>query len=234
MWMSRESKFEEGIAIRGGVPVCFPWFGAAPEGKSGSHGFVRNSMWEFSDAGVSSDGGNFVTLSYKCDDFALHYTVVAAKELTLSLKITNLSDKELNFSGALHTYFNISDCSNIEVKDLDSLSFLDSVSGESGIQYGSLSIDREIDRAFRSCGSVRLTDHGFKRTILIDKYGSDSTVIWNPWIAKSQRMADFGNDEYHTMICIEAAKVPAIGDTGVIAAGDSYELRQVIRVRNEA
>ena len=230
LWMSKASKFENGAAIRGGVPVCFPWFGAAPEGKSGSHGFVRNTMWDIDACGITPDGGNFASLIFKCREFELYYTVTAARELTLSLEIYNSGADVLEFSGALHTYFNISDTENVYVENLDGLFFMDSVTGDQGVQYGSLVIDREIDRVFRGCGSTRIVDNGFKRTIIVDKYGSDSTVIWNPWIEKSKRMPDFGDEEYHSMLCIEAAKVPKIGDKGLLTEGQLCELRQVIRV----
>ena len=234
LWMSDASVFEDGSPMRGGVPICFPWFGAAPEGMSGTHGFVRNSMWELVAAGITADGGNFATLKFTADDFELFYTVSAGSKLTLSLEINNTGKNDLTFGGALHTYFNVCDAEKISVEDLDGLVFLDTVVNEWGIHYGTLKIDREIDRIFDSCGSVRIVDPEYNRIIHVDKYGSDSTVVWNPWIAKSQRMPDFGDDEYHTMICVEAAKVPKAGDAGVIPPRGTYELRQVIRVEATA
>lgn len=230
LWMSKKSMFAEGSPIRGGVPVCFPWFGAAPEGKSGSHGCVRNAMWDVAAAGVAPEGGTFVTLQFANDEFELFYTVTAGRELTLSLEISGKGVSNFHFGGALHTYFNVSDAEAITVEDLDGLVYLDTVTNEYGIQYGPLKIDQETDRIFRTCGSTRIIDPGFNRILHIDKYGSNSTVVWNPWIEKSKRMPDFGDDEYHTMICVEAAKVPRIGDEGVVSSGVVYELRQVIRV----
>ncbi|MBR2626379.1 MAG: D-hexose-6-phosphate mutarotase [Lentisphaeria bacterium] len=230
LWMSEKSMFVDGSPIRGGVPVCFPWFGAAPEGKSGSHGFVRNAMWEVSAAGITPDGGNFVTLYFQADEFELYYTVSAGRQLTLSLEINNKGVADFSFGGALHTYFNVSNAADIMVEDLDGLRYLDTVINEENIQYGPLKIDREIDRIFHTCGSTRIIDPGFNRIIHIDKAGSNSTVVWNPWIDKSRRMPDFGDEEYHTMICVEAAKVPKIGDGGVVSSGVPVELRQVIRI----
>lgn len=232
LWMSEKSLFTAGSPIRGGVPVCFPWFGAAPEGKSGSHGCVRNAMWDVAAAGVAPAGGAFVTLQFANDEFELFYTVTAGRELTLSLEISGKGVSDFHFGGALHTYFNVSDAEAITVEDLDGLVYLDTVSNEYGIQYGPLKIDREIDRIFRTCGSTCIVDPGFNRIIHIDKYGSNSTVVWNPWIEKSKRMPDFGDDEYHTMLCVEAAKVPKFDDEGVVSSGVVYELRQVIRVEN--
>ena len=230
LWMSEKSLFVPGSPIRGGVPVCFPWFGAAPEGKSGSHGFVRNAMWEVAAAGIAPEGGNFATLTFSDGDFELFYTITAGRELTLSLEIENRNIADFHFGGALHTYFNISDISNITVADLDKLSYLDAVTGKNCVQKGNLTVDREIDRIFNTCGSTRIIDPGFKRIIHIDKSGSNSTVVWNPWIDKSCRMQDFGDDEFHTMLCVEAAKVPRTGDGGVVHSGIPAELRQVIRV----
>ena len=230
LWMSGKSLFAAGSPLRGGVPVCFPWFGPAPEGKSGSHGFVRTAMWDVAAAGMAPAGGVFVTLNFRSEPFELFYTVTLGRMLTLSLEIENHSAEEFRFGGALHTYFNVSDAERIAVEGLDGLSYLDKVIGGGGIQRGTLVIDREIDRIFDGCGSVRIVDPGFRREILIDKSGSDSTVVWNPWIDKSKRMADFGDDEYHTMVCVEAARVPAAGDEGIVPPGASVELRQVIRV----
>lgn len=232
LWMSEKSLFKNGSPIRGGVPVCFPWFGAAPEGKNGSHGFVRNAMWDVAAAGVAPDGGVFVTLQFANDEFELFYTVTAGRELTLSLEIRGKGVSDFRFSGALHSYFNVSDAESILIDNMDGLVYLDTVINEYGIQCGPLTIDREIDRIFRTCGSTRIIDLGFNRIIHIDKYGSDSTVIWNPWIEKSKRMPDYGDEEYHTMVCVEAAKVPKIGDGGVVSSGVTYELRQVIRVES--
>lgn len=234
LWMSEKSMFADGSPIRGGVPVCFPWFGAAPEGKSGSHGFVRNAMWDVAAAGITPDGGNFVTLCFQADEFELYYTVSAARQLTLSLEINNRGVADFHFGGALHTYFNVSNAADITVEDLDGLHYLDTVINEENIQFGPLKINREIDRIFHTCGSTRIIDPGFNRIIHIDKSGSNSTVVWNPWVDKSRRMPDFGDEEYHTMICVEAAKVPKIGDAGVVSSGVPVELRQVIRIEQLA
>jgi glucose-6-phosphate 1-epimerase len=230
LWMSEESWFEEGKAIRGGVPICFPWFGAAPEGKSGSHGCVRNAMWDVAAAGIAPEGGNFVTLCFKGDEYELFYTVTANRMLTLSLEVINSGVQPLHFSGALHTYFNVSDLENVTVNGLEGIHFLDTVKHEHGIQEGALVIDREIDRMFYSCGSTAIVDSGYDRVIYVDKFGSNSTVVWNPWIDKSKRMPDFGDEEYHTMVCVEAGKVHIIDDGGVVYSGVPFELRQVIRV----
>lgn len=232
LWMSKESLFEDGKAIRGGVPVCFPWFGAAPEGKSGSHGCVRNAMWDVAAAGIAPEGGNFVTLNFQGEGYELYYTVTADRMLTLSLEVINAGVQPFHFSGALHTYFNISDASKVTVEGLEGISYLDTVKNEYGIQHGPLLIDREIDRMFSTCGSTVIVDCGFNRLIHIDKFGSNSTVVWNPWIDKSKRMPDFGDEEYHTMLCVEAGKVHKIDDAGVVYSGVPFELRQVIRVEH--
>lgn len=230
LWMSDKSVFADGSPIRGGVPVCFPWFGPAPEGENGSHGFVRNAMWEITAAGLAPEGGNFVELNFKNENFELFYTVSAGRQLVLSLVIENISGRDFYFGGALHTYFNVSNSMAISVEDLDGLSYFDSLTGQWQNQSGALHIDREIDRIFNTPGSTRIIDPEYKRVIHVDKYGSDSTVVWNPWIDKSKRMPDFGDDEYQNMICIESAKVPKIGDTGIIHPDAEYELRQIIRV----
>ena len=241
LWMSDQSYMEYGKPIRGGIPVCWPWFGPHPdkERKLPSHGLGRIALWDVKEKTECPDGSSKLVLtlpgSRLPDEFSAldaEIEIIVGSSLKMNLKTTNNGEKDYDLTQALHTYFNVSDAEAITVEDLDSLVYLDTVTNEYGIQYGPLKIDREIDRIFRTCGSTRIIDPGFNRIIHIDKYGSNSTVVWNPWIDKSKRMPDFGDEEYHTMLCVEAAKVPKFGDEGVVSSGMIYELRQVIRVEN--
>ena len=238
VWMSRHSMFADGQPIRGGVPVCWPWFGPDPNGKFGGHGFARLVDWQVTRTETEPDGGSLIELEltdrmvpaeFAPKPFRLTLTVTLGAELVLALKIRNTGSEVLNYSGALHTYFAVSDAAKIQVTGLEECEYFDSVLGTDGVQHGAVVIDREIDRIYRgTSGSCRIEDPGFRRAVRIAKSGSTSTVVWNPWIAKSKRMPDFGDEEYHTMLCVEAANAPRGNDARTLTPGGQAELRQVI------
>ena len=240
LWMSQKSMFEVNEPIRGGIPVCWPWFGPDPAGKFGGHGFARVSEWRVIEAIQSPAGKSSVTLELTEKDvdekfapqpFKLQLTVTLGTALMAALKIFNTSDKVLNYSGALHSYFNVADSSVIQVEGLNDCAYADKVLNVEAVQSGNVVIDREIDRVYcGTSGIVRIIDPVLKRTIRIAKSGSTSTVVWNPWVEKSQRMADFGDEEYHTMVCVEAANAAAAGDDRSLIPGAMAELRQIISV----
>lgn len=238
IWMSGKSIFKPGEAIRGGVPVCWPWFGPDPEGKFGGHGYARLANWQVAGAVNSPSGETTVTMvltekevdaKFAPQPFKLELSVTLGSALTLALKIYNTGSEDLHYSGALHSYFNVADASAIAVEGLADCEYTDKVLECESKQDGAVIIDREIDRVFRNTsGIVRICDPVFGRTIKVAKSGSTSTVVWNPWIEKSKRMADFGDEEYHTMVCVEAANAPAAGDDRTLVPGGMAELRQMI------
>ena len=240
LWMSEKSMYTENDPIRGGIPVCWPWFGPDPAGKFGGHGFARVSQWRVIETACSPAGKSSVTLELTESDvdakfapqpFKLQLTVTLGTALVAALKIFNTGEKELAYSGALHSYFNVADAAAIAVEGLEECAYRDSVLQCDGVQAGSVVIDREIDRIYRNTsGIVRIVDPVFNRVIKVAKSGSTSTVVWNPWIEKSKRMPDFGDEEYHTMVCVEAANAPAAADDRVLVPGGMAELRQMISV----
>jgi len=240
LWMSEKSLFAPGEAVRGGIPVCWPWFGPDPAGKFGGHGFARVSEWRVVETTQSPAGKSSVTLELTEQDvdkkfapqpFKLQYTVTLGTALMAALKIFNTSDEVLNYSGALHSYFNVADASALQIEGLNDCAYADKVLNVDAVQNGNVVIDREIDRVYRNTsGIVRIIDPVFKRVIKVAKSGSTSTVVWNPWVEKSKRMADFGDEEYHTMVCVEAANAAAANDERSLVPGGMAELRQVISI----
>ena len=227
LFVSGKSEFASGKAIRGGVPVCFPWFGAPPEGQSGSHGFVRNQEWE-----LLADNGDNAVFGFETAQFRLRYTVSVSDELRLALQITNLTGDDFAYSGALHTYFKVGEVSAVMFDGVMDTVYSDALSGREILQNIPLVIDREVDRVYKSSGAVTITDPVLKRQIKVSKAGSNSTVIWNPWIDKSKRLTDFGDDEYSGMLCIEAANAPATGDDRILPPHEETQLIQIIRADN--
>ena len=238
LWMSEKSMFAANEPVRGGVPVCWPWFGPDVNGKFPGHGYARISDWSLVRACQTPGGESSVTMEltekdvdvvFGAQSFRLELTVTLGESLVIALKISNTGEKDLAYSGALHSYFNVGDAAAIKVEGLEDCAYCDKVLNVDSVQKDAIVIDREIDRVYcRTSGIVRVVDPVFDRVIRIAKSGSNSTVVWNPWIDKSKRMPDFGDEEYHTMVCVEAANAPAAGDDRVLAPGATAELRQII------
>jgi glucose-6-phosphate 1-epimerase len=219
MWMSKSSNLTVNSALRGGVPVCAPWFGPAPVAGRPNHGIVRTQIWEIEEISSLVGGAVKVVMSLDSSNidkslydwsFKATMTIIAANTLEMTLSFTNTDDKEGIFTGALHTYFAVSNIDNVTVKGLSNHTYEDKVPGAvqtSGVlQNGDIKVASEVDRVYQpSFGSTFLCDSGWNRVIRVDKTGSGSTVVWNPWIEKSKKMADFGDLEYKEMICIESA-----------------------------
>jgi D-hexose-6-phosphate mutarotase len=216
LFTSQFSRFADGQAIRGGIPVIFPWFGAREGG--GAHGFARSAEWELHEATTVPDGGVSLRFGFPgCAEsavwpsFAANYVVTVTDTLTLELIVTNSSgNQDLAFENCLHTYFSITDINNVSLTGLKGVSYYDKVDHfvQKTDNADAIRIASEEDRIyFDTTGAVEILDPGLKRKIRIDKSGSASTVVWNPWIFKSQQMSDFGNDEYKQMVCVESGNV---------------------------
>jgi D-hexose-6-phosphate mutarotase len=214
LFLSENSRFEKGHPIRGGVPIIFPWFGAR-EGKP-AHGFARNLIWNLEE--ISSDAEN-VTLKLRLPDspeakdfpkFAAEYFVTIGETLALELRITNQSNDNFSFENCLHTYFHVGNIQRTSVLGLKEIEYLDKVENFARKKEGAdeIRFSGETDRVYlNTTGACEIHDAELKRKILIKKSGSISTVVWNPWIEKSKAMADFGDDEYLRMVCVESGNV---------------------------
>jgi len=216
LFTSQCSRFAHGQAIRGGIPIIFPWFG--PREASASHGFARTTDWELHEAITVPDGGVSLrfgfpgtTESAMWPNFAANFVVTVTATLRLELILTNASpDQDLAIENCLHTYFSVGDIHAVSVAGLQGVSYLDKVDNFAQKTEGSaaIPIQSEVDRVyFDATGPVEILDRALGRRIRIDKQGSASTVLWNPWSAKSQQMTDFGNEEYKTMLCVESGNV---------------------------
>ena len=206
LYLSPEAVYREGKAIRGGIPICWPWFNAHPSDPDlPSHGLVRNQFWKLESTDADDEG-----VVAKLRRTTEHWTVVATIQMGSSLEVaiesTNLGDDQLLVSGALHSYFRVGDVRQITIKGLEDAAYLDTVGQHTNRhQTGVIEIDREVDRYYDSSASVRLEDPLKERTILIDKENSPSTVVWNPWIEKAAALGDLPNEDYLAFACVEAA-----------------------------
>ncbi len=240
IWMSDEAQYREGKAIRGGIPVCWPWFGPHPDDpEKQAHGFARNLEWTVFSARMINNESPQLHLTLRDDaltrsiwDHAFHLEMIITltDELKVELQIKNTGDTAFTSGGALHTYLSISQISQISIHGLEGARYIDQLD-PSGLktQEGEIRFTAETDNIYLdTTATCRLVDPGMHREIYVDKLGSRSTVVWNPWINKAARMSDFGDNEYLEMVCIETAN--AASDTVVIAPGETHRLGTTIRV----
>jgi glucose-6-phosphate 1-epimerase len=218
LFLSSASKWEDGKAIRGGVPISFPWFAdKADDPKAPAHGFVRTKSWSL-DSIVHSEDVVTVSMSTLSDastkrwwphDFRAVYRASFGPKLHLELEIHNAGSTVMRFEEALHTYFRVGDVRSATVQGLNNTRYLDKTDHyREKIQQGDVTITSESDRVYLDTqDEVTLKDPVLHRHIGVSKENSRTTVIWNPWSEKGSAMSDLGSDEWTQMLCIEASNV---------------------------
>ncbi len=218
LFLSQCSQFADIRPIRGGVPIVFPWFG--PREELPSHGFARLTDWDLHEVTTVPDGGVSLRFSlpqtsmraaYPCPAFMANYVVTVTDRLTLELLVTNASgDQPFPFEACLHSYYMVGDAGEITIAGLKGAGYLDSLKSMAcGTETSdAIRINSEVDRIYTNTEApVEVLDPKHKRRIRIEKSGSASTVLWNPWSHKSQQIPDFANDEYRRMVCVESGNV---------------------------
>jgi glucose-6-phosphate 1-epimerase len=216
LFMSQLSRFNDGTPIRGGIPIIFPWFGPR-EGES-AHGFARLQTWELREVSQLSTGEVSLRLSLPASpsaalfpEFTADYQVTVGKTLAATLTVANKSQtQDFTFENCLHTYFHVGDIGAISITGLKGVDYLDKTDNFARkTEYSEhAKISRETDRIYlNTTAPVEIHDSKLGRRIRIEKSGSCSTVVWNPWVDKSQEMPDFGGDEFQRMVCVESGNV---------------------------
>lgn len=239
LWMSKSSYFEKGKPIRGGIPVCWPWFGDNPsDPKLPSHGFAKTCDWNVKSV---SSFENFTELILSLSDrdvpdkrfgtqhFELELSVRCGKKLEVELTTLNSGNSDFKMTESFHTYFSVSDINKAFISGLDGEVYSEKVGDvrKSSIQSGGVTFTTKVARTYS--GSVcdcEICDPGYGRKIKISKEGSRTTVLWNPWIAESAKTPDLGDDEYLEMVCVETAN--AASDSVTIAPGKTHRMKTVI------
>ena len=233
LWLSETSDFEDGKSIRGGIPICWPWFGK-PEGKTLQHGFARTSKWTHeSTTEVDADTTVVIlklnhseeTLKLFPYKFELALHVEVGESLKVELKTTNLDTKAFEITQALHTYFSVSHIDDIEISGLENKPYLDALTWKKEVQNGVITFNQEVDRVYQGIDKVIVLKDK-TRTLHVDGSGSASAVIWNPWIDKCARMSAMKKDAYKEFVCIETAN--AFDDKRTIFPNQSHILKVVI------
>ena len=210
LFMSQRSEMRDDKPIRGGVPLCFPWFGPHPtDATAAAHGLVRTQSWQLQATSLEEDRVVRVELGLIVERWQLTYTVRWGASLDLNLAIGNLADEPRDCEVALHTYFALADVHTASVRGLEQQTHLDKLTGATEPASGqAIRFTQETDRVYHgSVPEVIIDDPGHQRQICVLPRNSQSTVVWNPWFAKSQRMSDFGDNEYLRMCCVETANV---------------------------
>ncbi len=240
IWLSSGATPSAEKAMRGGVPICWPWFGAHPsQPELPAHGFARTSRWHLIHSAALADGSTAITLELSSDQIparlwpqplSLQYRITVGQTLMVELITHNKGVSEIAISEALHTYFSVSDIRNITVEGLDGCHYLDKVDHmQRKQQNGDVVFNSEVDRIYvDTSADCTIKDPLYARQIHIRKEGSRSTVIWNPWLEKSIQMGDMDDHDYLNMVCIESAN--AADNATVIPAGETHRLMAHYRI----
>jgi len=245
LFLSPRSRFELGKAIRGGVPVVFPWFGArAGHPSAPDHGFARISEWAVEGVGESPDGVVSLILALQpsaatralwAPDFRVAARVEIGAELAIALEVENRSAAPFSFEEALHTYLRVGDATHASITGLEGVSYLDKTDGFRRKTLGGepFRLTAETDRVFLDTrGPHAVADPALGRRLVVEKRASGNTVVWNPWREKSAAMADLGDGQWRSMLCVETANV---GDGAVtLAPGARHSMEMMLRVAGDA
>lgn len=234
-WLSDKAILDGSAPIRGGVPICWPWFGSRMNAPS--HGFARIAKWEVTGEEITDEYTKIEfqlirdEASYKFWPFEadLFYDVMAVENtLEMNLTTVNLRKIPLTITEALHTYFKISDIEQIKITNHENEQYIDQLTGNKNIQQGPIIFSEETDRVYNTTLASVIHDPGLKRKITVQKTGSRRTVIWNPWINKSAGMKDMSPDGYRSMVCVESANTTV----EQVFPGGKHTLGQKIIVEN--
>jgi len=241
LFVSSKSRWQEGQAIRGGIPICFPWFRAkADDPHAPAHGFVRTKMWQLESI-VQNKGGVTVSMFTESDEqtrrwlpaeFRLLHRVTFGSELSLELVCRNTGTTVLRFEGALHTYNRVADVSQARLQGLDNVHFLDNTdSNKEKTQRGDVVIAAQTDSAYLNTQSaVDLLDPKSQRRIRLRKANSLTTVVWNPWREGAAGLRDLGDAEWTQFLCVEASNILEAAVN--LAPDEEHKMTAVLSVEN--
>ncbi len=234
LWVSSADDFQPGSGIRGGVPVCWPWFGMHENPQWPQHGFARTRLWQL-DAVQMQDQAVELKFSLTVDDADKQYWPHQSRvelifnlsdSLSVKLVNTNLGETPFSLTQALHTYFPIEDIHQLKASGFSGANYIEFGEGPYTQDGDEVRFDRETDRVFSQLGDCQLL-HTPNGTIEVRRENSHSAILWNPWIDKSKRLSRFNDKDYLTMVCLEAANV--LDDQVTLAPGESHTLATHIR-----
>lgn len=233
LWVSQQEDYQEGKGVRGGIPICWPWFGVSQHEGWPAHGVARTGLWRAEQV-KEEENSIYISLSLPMNQIDEKYwphktkllvEFVLSTSLEVRLTTTNLDNETLNFTQALHTYFPTPAIEETKVDGLQGSKYIEFGEGPFE-QYDLVSFARETDMVYTQAQDTQriITPDGI---IEVSRENSRSCVLWNPWIDKSKRLSNFADDEYHVMLCLEAANV--LEDSVELAPGDKHTLATSLR-----
>lgn len=228
VWVSRRSSYAADVAIRGGIPVCWPWFANGPSGdRRPSHGVARTATWTLLEHSESSARWGLTTstprqspdvLATQCESTL--DVRVTGRSLVVAHTVINSGDALLSYEIALHTYLHVGDVRDVSLRGLDAAPYFDKVTQTTATQTGDLRIAGEVDRIYDSGEPVTVLDPTLDRSIMVTSEGAGNVVVWNPGPAGAASMSDFADEEWTQMVCVETAN---IGDRSIqLSPGASH------------
>jgi glucose-6-phosphate 1-epimerase len=239
IFVSERSHWTEGRAIRGGIPVCFPWFrGKRDDPAAPAHGFVRTREWNLESVTAEGDGSVVIVCATESDnttrrwwphEFRLVHRITLGTTLRMELTAENTGSTAFSFEEALHTYFRVSDVERVDVRGLAGVSYLDNMdANREKIQSGDLTLSGPTDNAYTNTQcAVDILDPLLGRVMRTEKENS-STIVWNPWREGAAKLADLGDDEWQNMICAEAGNI--LGAAVRLNPGEQHTLRDTLSI----
>jgi glucose-6-phosphate 1-epimerase len=240
IWLSPSERLGTAKAVRGGIPVCWPWFAGHPEDASKpAHGFVRTRLWDVvSTERLAGEVSIVLATATTSGDAALwpHAAEVSVRvalstdRLSVALRTRNRDTRAFQLTQALHTYFAVGDIAQVRVEGFDGLTYIDKLDANViKPWHGPIRFAGEVDRIYVDhTGEARIIDEAAGRVIVIAKEGSQSSVVWNPWIEKCARLGDMGPEGYRGMVCVETTN--AGRDVVTLAPGASHTLAAIMKV----
>ncbi|HZL20600.1 MAG TPA: D-hexose-6-phosphate mutarotase [Polyangia bacterium] len=240
LWVSDKARWNVGSALRGGIPLCFPWFGPHATGPGfPAHGFARTRLWRLVGVDELPDAKPRAVFELRADEqtrplfpyaFTARSTVIAGEDLELSFEVENDGAEAFEFEIAMHSYFAVSDIAAVSVEGLGGSSYVDKVAGGAGHQQavGALEIAGEVDRVYTSGGPLALIDPGHP-TLHLEGQGIASAVVWNPGPAKARALGDIDPEDYRRFVCLEMGNL----GPGRISLAAGARHVSAVRIRNE-
>jgi glucose-6-phosphate 1-epimerase len=239
LFTSRKTELLPGKAIRGGIPIVFPWFGPRHDGGAGpSHGFARIQEWTLAFAALAGEDLHLtftltpteVSRKLGYDNFRLAYQLVIGRTLSLHLMVANDASEPLVFEEALHTYYAVADVRQATLTGLDGVTYLDKIDNfEPKVQQGTVTLTGPTDRVYLdTTATCTLHDQGGSRRIIVAKTHSNTTVVWNPWESGAAKLSDMDPIEWHEFLAVET--VNAAKDTITLAPGSTHTMQTKVSV----
>jgi glucose-6-phosphate 1-epimerase len=228
LWTSPECDYSAGKSLRGGIPICWPWFSGLADNEktiteqysteqlaaAPPHGIVREKTWQLAEINQYDDATELLwRLDLAKDGNAywpyqtrLSYRVTVGEELSVEFNVHNTGVDKFHYSAALHSYLSVDDINRAVISGLDGCDYIDALDRRQlKQQLGDIRFSGETDRIYRGCGAAITLREDNSTPLVINSSNSDSAVIWNPWVEKSIGLSHFANNAYQSMLCIETA-----------------------------